>query len=194
MPRCKNLTCIANYYMRRFIIITIILLIATVAITTVYFKKLRTTGQNNSETMQAIPDNTALVFEFNNDNGFYDIFTDNKLFAAVVGKQQIDDLDTLRSQLLTNSPLQKFFNGQNIFISIHLHFISFFAKGKNGWLTTSYYMFTIGIVFFSGSLYLLACRDLLHIESKIIGPITPLGGLFFIIGWFSLAVAAARSK
>lgn len=119
MPRCKNLTCIANYYMRRFIIITIILLIATAAITVVYFKKLRTTGPHTAETMHTIPDNAALVFEFNNDNGFYDIFTGNKLFAAVVGKQQIDDLDTLRSQLLTNAPLQKFFNGQNIFISLH---------------------------------------------------------------------------
>jgi len=105
--------------MRRFIIITIILLIATVAITVVYFKKLRTTGLHTDETMRAIPDNAALVFEFNNDNGFYDIFTGNKLFAAVVGKQQIDELDTLRSQLLTNSPLQKFFNGQNIFVSLH---------------------------------------------------------------------------
>jgi uncharacterized membrane protein YgdD (TMEM256/DUF423 family) len=82
----------------------------------------------------------------------------------------------------------------NFYHVFALLFLSVFAKGKNGWVTTSYYMFTIGIVFFSGSLYLLACRDLLHIESKIIGPITPLGGLFFIIGWFSLTVAAARSK
>ena len=69
-------------------------------------------------------------------------------------------------------------------------------KVKSSWLTAAYYLFTIGIVFFSGSLYLLACRDVLHLESvvKVIGPITPLGGLLFIIGWVSLAVAAAKSK
>ena len=68
-------------------------------------------------------------------------------------------------------------------------------KVKSSWVTAAYYLFTVGIIFFSGSLYLLACRDLLHIESvKIIGPITPLGGLLFIVGWLSFAVAAAKSK
>jgi uncharacterized membrane protein YgdD (TMEM256/DUF423 family) len=46
------------------------------------------------------------------------------------------------------------------------------------------YCFAIGIVLFSGSIYLLACRDLLGIASwSWIGPITPIGGTFFIVGW-----------
>lgn len=51
-------------------------------------------------------------------------------------------------------------------------------------------LFVLGIVFFSGSLYLLATRDLLGIAgwSKILGPITPLGGLLFIAGWIGLAI------
>jgi uncharacterized membrane protein YgdD (TMEM256/DUF423 family) len=42
-----------------------------------------------------------------------------------------------------------------------------------------------GILFFSGSLYLLATRSLLGIESwsSVLGPVTPIGGLFFIVGW-----------
>lgn len=50
--------------------------------------------------------------------------------------------------------------------------------------------FILGIVLFSGSLYLLATRDLLGIQSwsKVLGPITPLGGLLFIAGWVSLAI------
>ncbi len=44
--------------------------------------------------------------------------------------------------------------------------------------------FFIGILCFSGSLYLLATQV---IPTKIIGPITPLGGLFFIIGWLYMA-------
>ncbi len=43
--------------------------------------------------------------------------------------------------------------------------------------------FLIGILFFSGSLYLLAIKDLLAVPTTIIGPITPVGGLFFIVGW-----------
>ncbi len=82
----------------------------------------------------------------------------------------------------------------NFYHVFALLFLAVFAKGKSGWVSASYYLFAFGIVFFSGSLYLLACRDLLHIESKVIGPITPLGGFLFIGGWISLAVAAARSK
>jgi uncharacterized membrane protein YgdD (TMEM256/DUF423 family) len=56
-------------------------------------------------------------------------------------------------------------------------------------------MFTFGIVFFSGSLYLLACRELLHMDWLwIMGPITPVGGLLFIVGWLSLAMAATRIR
>lgn len=46
-----------------------------------------------------------------------------------------------------------------------------------GWL------FIAGICCFSGSLYLLACRDLLTLPLALIGPITPLGGLCFLGGW-----------
>ncbi len=45
--------------------------------------------------------------------------------------------------------------------------------------------FLIGIIFFSGSLYFLSLADHFGLGSlKIVaGPITPIGGLFFIGGW-----------
>ena len=48
--------------------------------------------------------------------------------------------------------------------------------------------FTAGIVLFSGSLYLLALTGV-----TILGAITPLGGLAFLIGWACLAIAAASA-
>ncbi len=55
-------------------------------------------------------------------------------------------------------------------------------------LNTVAWLFLIGIVCFSGSVYLLACRDLLGIASWTwLGPITPIGGILFIIGWGILA-------
>ncbi len=47
--------------------------------------------------------------------------------------------------------------------------------------------FLIGIVLFSGSLYLLACRDVLPFSVTWSGPITPIGGVFFIYGWVYMA-------
>ena len=47
----------------------------------------------------------------------------------------------------------------------------------------------IGIVLFSGSLYALALSDV-----KVLGAITPLGGVAFIAGWICLALAARSAK
>lgn len=105
--------------MKRLIITTVILFIAVIAVTVMYFKNLNTPGLHTSETMHTIPDDAALVFEFNNDDGFYDIFNGNKLFTAVIGQEQLADLDTLRKQLIANPELDKFFTGQNVFISFH---------------------------------------------------------------------------
>jgi len=76
-----------------------------------------------------------------------------------------------------------------------LLFLSTFAQPKSKLITASYYFFTLGILFFSGSLYLLACRDVLKQDWLwIMGPVTPFGGMFFITGWITLALAAIRNK
>jgi uncharacterized membrane protein YgdD (TMEM256/DUF423 family) len=45
------------------------------------------------------------------------------------------------------------------------------------------YIFFVGILFFSGSIYVL---QLTSITAKSIWFVTPLGGLFFIIGWLMM--------
>lgn len=53
--------------------------------------------------------------------------------------------------------------------------------------------FTLGIILFSGSLYSLALRSqIIWLNSTILGPITPLGGLCFILGWICLLMAVLR--
>jgi len=55
--------------------------------------------------------------------------------------------------------------------------------------------FIIGIILFSGSLYLLTFLKTQNIAgTNIIGPITPLGGLSFIAGWVLLLTAALKKK
>lgn len=51
-----------------------------------------------------------------------------------------------------------------------------------------------GIVLFSGSLYLLCTRNLFGAEwLKVLGPITPLGGICFIIGWLLLCMPMLKT-
>lgn len=51
-----------------------------------------------------------------------------------------------------------------------------------GWL------FVIGVVIFSGSLYILALSG-----ARWWGAITPIGGVAFLAGWLSLLIAAVRN-
>jgi uncharacterized membrane protein YgdD (TMEM256/DUF423 family) len=76
-----------------------------------------------------------------------------------------------------------------------LLFLSTFSRFKSKIINSTFYLFSFGIILFSGSLYLLACRDLLGWSwLSIMGPITPIGGLLFISGWVTLAVAGFRNK
>ena len=60
------------------------------------------------------------------------------------------------------------------------------AQGINStWLKVTSYSWLLGMLFFSGSLYVLALTG-----TKWLGAITPLGGLLFLIGWLSLALTA----
>jgi uncharacterized membrane protein YgdD (TMEM256/DUF423 family) len=47
-------------------------------------------------------------------------------------------------------------------------------------------LFTIGIILFSGSLFLIATKSLTGFDIGYFGILTPAGGLCFIIGWMLL--------
>lgn len=54
------------------------------------------------------------------------------------------------------------------------------------------WLFVVGIVLFSGSIYLLSTREMTGLAASWLGPITPIGGLFFIAGWLVLLPAGKR--
>lgn len=62
------------------------------------------------------------------------------------------------------------------------------AEGGENLLTLAGYAFIAGILLFSGSLYGLSLSGI-----KWFGPITPLGGVAFLVGWGCLAIAALKS-
>ena len=53
-----------------------------------------------------------------------------------------------------------------------------FIFRPNKWLYRAIIVLGVGILFFSGSLYLLTTM-----EWTFLGPVTPIGGVAFIIGW-----------
>lgn len=57
-----------------------------------------------------------------------------------------------------------------------------------------YFFVSIGVLFFSGSIYLLATNALTSFDFKVIALATPLGGTLLIIGWIVLFVNFLKKK
>lgn len=86
-------------------------------------------------------------------------------------------------------------NQYQFYHTFALLFLATFSRAKSQSIRVSFIAFTIGIILFSGSLYLMSVRSLIGIESaSYLGPITPLGGLCFIVGWIGLFVAAVKHR
>ncbi|RKG97990.1 DUF423 domain-containing protein [Corallococcus carmarthensis] len=64
----------------------------------------------------------------------------------------------------------------------------FGAVRPSALLSSAGWAMLVGIVLFSGSLYALALSGV-----RVLGAITPLGGLGFLVGWVLFAVAAWRA-
>ena len=78
--------------------------------------------------------------------------------------------------------------------AVHYHLIHALAlcvaglvsrDGPRSSIRLAGWAFGLGMVLFSGSLYLLALDG-----PRFLGPVTPLGGVCFIVGWIALAVNA----
>ncbi len=105
--------------MKRLIIITVILIAATAVVTVAYFKHLSPPGKRATQVINTIPESAALIFEFNNDSSFYDIYKNSDLFSAIVGQPAIKQFNALRHVLLNSPDLHGIFADQDIFISVH---------------------------------------------------------------------------
>lgn len=63
------------------------------------------------------------------------------------------------------------------------------TRWPGNWVNASGWLFLVGILLFSGSLYVMTFTG-----QKWLGAVTPLGGVCFILGWVFLAVAAGRGQ
>lgn len=68
-------------------------------------------------------------------------------------------------------------------------------RNPDKWVGRAAFCFILGILLFSGSLYLLTFLKIQESSAvKFVGPVTPIGGLLFIMGWLCLLVAVLRKK
>lgn len=79
------------------------------------------------------------------------------------------------------------------------HALALIAIGLTGAISVKFQkyitgFFVTGILFFSGSIYLLSLKEVLPFDPTTIAFITPIGGTFFIIGWFYFLVQLIKLK
>jgi uncharacterized membrane protein YgdD (TMEM256/DUF423 family) len=67
-----------------------------------------------------------------------------------------------------------------------------FVSSPNRLKRIVFTFFVLGILFFSGSIYLLSLNAVLPFDAAKIGFITPMGGLMFILGWLRWAYGLFR--
>lgn len=86
---------------------------------------------------------------------------------------------------------------------VFYQFVHVFAIFINGFLNIQYpkrafrlsmLFFLLGVIGFSGSLYLLAVRDFVPLSVAILGPVTPIGGVLFILGWVALSIGIFQTN
>ena len=69
------------------------------------------------------------------------------------------------------------------------------ATFASKWMHRAALFMTIGIVLFSGSLYIISTSSILPFSvGPWMGPITPIGGLFFATGWLILLLSGLKKS
>ncbi len=93
-------------------------------------------------------------------------------------------LDNYGKSIYEKAVLYQMFHTMALFaVGLLQHFQKQTSFSVAGW------GFFIGIVLFSGSLYLLAVTGI-----KWLGAITPVGGIAFLFGWFWLVLALIKGR
>ena len=105
--------------MRNTIIVSVLLFIAVIVASVFYFGGLDSEKKEAVKPIAFLPSDTYLVASFVNDETTDNIFKDFEIFQAILGKQDLEQLNLLKQQLLRNKNLSTYLGGSDIFISLH---------------------------------------------------------------------------
>ncbi len=127
-----------------------------------------------------------------NTNNFIRISIFFALTAVVFGALGAHYL----KDIITSIQLTSFETGvkYQFFHALAILLISLNKDKFNTRVKKSLFFLSLGTLFFSFSIYLLALKDLLLISFQYLGLITPIGGLLLIIGWFLLFFCLKKKK
>ena len=88
-------------------------------------------------------------------------------------------------KVLSVEQLQSFEVGvrYQMYHALFLLFIGVFAFLNEKERLLIFWLTIFGVLFFSGSIYLLATNGITNLKTKFLGPVTPVGGFLLILAW-----------
>lgn len=114
------------------------------------------------------------------------------LFAVIFGAFAAHGLkESISAESLNSFETGVRFQMYHAFLLLILGGLDFSSKIRTNWV---FYLFLLGVIFFSGSIYLLSTSALSGIDFSSIALITPLGGSLLIIGWAILLLNFIKLK
>lgn len=107
-------------------------------------------------------------------------FLKSKIESGLITLDQLNGFDTAVKYQMYHTIAML------VLILLHKH-------EANKYFNWAYALFFWGIILFSGSLYFLCTRNLFGADwLKALGPVTPLGGTCFILGWLCLCLSVLK--
>jgi len=100
--------------------------------------------------------------------------------AGFLGERHADQPELL-TRRMGNWDTAALYHMQHAIAIVLVGVVGMFRRNK--WLAVAGFGFLFGVLLFSGSLYALVL-----LEIPVLGAITPLGGISFILGWMALAI------
>jgi uncharacterized membrane protein YgdD (TMEM256/DUF423 family) len=121
---------------------------------------------------------------------FASVFGILAVILGAFGAHSLKELISAKDLVTWNTAVQYQF-----YHTLALLFLATFSRFRSRAVNAASWFFSFGILLFSGSLYLLSVKTILNITNvNFLGPLTPIGGLLFILGWISLLVATIKNK
>src|SRR5690606_579779 len=105
--------------MRNTIIITILLFVAVIGASLYYFANLSGEKKETLRPLTFLPKETLLVTTVQNNETTDNIFKDFEIFGALVGKQELEQWQHLKTKLLRHTAIQPYVNDVDLYVSFH---------------------------------------------------------------------------
>ena len=104
--------------MRKIYILLAVLILGMIGMAYLYFSNLNTKTSANDLSLKVASSNSAIVFSFENDKGFYEILSGQSLIQNLIGEQNSKLFNSIKQNLVDDKSINNLITGQKVYIGV----------------------------------------------------------------------------